>query len=314
MKIGIGIGDYSGPPAAPSDLAEQARRAEALGFDSVWLPQVMGADALTTLVVAGSATTRVGLCTAVIPIQLRHPIALAQQALTVQSITGGRLHLGIGLSHRPVIESMWGIPFEKPAKHMDEYLSVINDLVEKGSVSFSGEFYRLNASISVPGATPFPILVAALGERMLDIAGRKAAGTVTWMTGRKTIESHIAPKISKAAEEAGRPSPRIVAGIQVALTPDIDAAKERAARVFAIYPTLPSYKAMLDIEGAQGAADLVIAGDEAAVESQIRSYFDAGATEILAVPVGVGESKEEKIASSNRAIEFLGNLATSSMG
>ncbi len=310
MRIGLGIGEYSGPPVGPQELAGQAKRAEELGFDSVWLPQVMGADALTTLVVAGSATERVGLGTAVVPIQLRHPVALAQQALTVQAVVGGRLHLGIGLSHKPVIETMWGIPFEKPARHMDEYLTVLADLVEKGSASLSGEFYRLNASLSVPGAGPFPILVAALGERMLGVAGRKAAGTVTWMTGRKTLESHIVPKITRAAEEAGRPAPRVVAGVQVALTPDVDAARERAARVFAIYPTLPSYRAMLDIEGAGSAADLVIAGDEAAVERQIRSYFDAGATEVLAVPVGIGETKEEKIASSERTVEFLGSLAS----
>ncbi len=310
MKIGLGIGDYSGPPVGPQGLKEQAKRAEEIGFASVWLPQVMGSDALTTLVVAGMATERIALGTAVIPIQLRHPIALAQQALTVQSAVGGRLHLGIGLSHKPVIETMWGIPFQKPAKQMSEYLTVLGDLVEKGSASLSGEFYRLNASLSVPGASPFPILVAALGEKMLRIAGQKAAGTVTWMTGRKTLETHIVPKITKAAEEAGRPAPRVVAGIQVALTPDVDAARERAARVFAIYPTLPSYRAMLDIEGAGSAADLVIAGDEAAVESQIRSYFDAGATEVLAVPVGVGEAKEEKVASSERTVEFLGSLAS----
>lgn len=311
MKIGLGIGDYSGPPAEPADLARQARRAEELGFDSVWVAQVMGADALTALVVAGSATQEIGLCTGVVPIQLRHPFALAQQALTVQAVTAGRLHLGVGLSHKPVVETMWGIPFEKPARQMDEYLSVLGDLVEKGSVSFSGEFYRVNAGLSVPGATPFPVLVAALGERMLKIAAGKAAGTVTWMTGLKTIESHIVPRITAAAEQAGRPAPRIVAGIQVALNSDVDAARERAARVFAIYPTLPSYRAMLDIEGAAGPADIVVAGDEAAVESRIRAYFDAGATEILAVPLALGESKEEKIASSERTIEFLGSLARS---
>lgn len=311
MKIGVGIGEYSGPPVGPSDLAQQARRAEELGFDSVWVPQVMGADALTTLVVAGSATKGVGLCTGVVPIQLRHPVALAQQALTVQSITGGRLHLGIGLSHKPVIEAMWGMPFVKPAKQMGEYLSVLVDLVEKGSSSFSGEFYRVGTGLSVPGSTPFPILVAALGERMLRIAGLQAAGTVTWMTGCKTIESHVVPKILEAAAEAGRPSPRIVAGIQVALTPDVEAARARAAQVFAVYPTLPSYRAMLDIEGAQGAADIVVAGDEDAVESQIRTYFEAGATEVLAVPFGVGDSKEDKIASTERTLEFLGSLARS---
>ncbi len=311
MNIGLGIGDYSGPPVGPEDLARQAGRAEEAGFGSVWLPQVMGSDALTTLVVAGASTTRINLCTAVVPIQLRHPIALAQQALTVQAAVKGRLHLGIGLSHRPVIETMWGIPFEKPAKQMDEYVTVLSALIEKGSVSFAGEFYKLNASLSVPGASPFPILLAALGKRMLRIAGRKASGTVTWMTGRKTVESHIVPIITDAANDAGRPAPRIVVGLPVALTADVEAARNRAAAVLAVYPTLPSYRAMLDIEGAKDAGDIVVAGDEAAIEAQLRSYFDAGATEILAVPLSVGETKEEKIASVDRTIEYLGTLARS---
>ncbi|MER3521929.1 MAG: LLM class F420-dependent oxidoreductase [Acidimicrobiia bacterium] len=310
MKIGLGIGDYSGLQAAPRQLTHQAIRAEELGFSSVWVPQVMGADALTTLVVAGMETKRVDVCTGVVPIQLHHPVALAQQALTVQSIVGGRLNLGIGLSHKPVVEGMWGVPFHKPARRMEEFVFILQDLVEKGYSSFAGDFYRVNATVKVAEATPFPILIAALGDKMLKIAGTKAAGTVTWMTGVKTIASHIVPKITRAAQEAGKPSPRIVAGIQVCLTPDVDAARRRASKVFSIYPTLPSYRAMLDIEGAESAGDLVIAGDERAVERQIRAYIDAGATELLAVPVPIGDSREDKMSSLDRTIEFLGSLSS----
>jgi F420-dependent oxidoreductase-like protein len=311
MKITVGIGEYAGPSSSPEELAEQAVQVESMGFDTVWLPQIFGVDALAIFAYLATRAERVRLGTAVIPIQPRHPVVMAQQALTVQAISSGRLRLGIGLSHKPVIETMMGISFEKPYKQMSEYLSVLVSLVEKGNCSFRGEFYSVNASVAVPGAGPFPILVAALGKKMLQLAGRMAAGTITWMTGRKAIETHVSPTIRSAAAEAGRKEPEIVVGLPVALTEDIDEAKQRAARVLAVYPTLPSYKAMLEIEGASSAADILVCGDEKAIESTLRSYFEAGATEIMAVPLAVGATKEDKIESVSRTIEYLASLLAS---
>jgi 5,10-methylenetetrahydromethanopterin reductase len=162
-------------------------------------------------------------------------------------------------------------------------------------VSFSGSEYRVNASIGVPGATPCPILVAALAPKMLALAGAEADGTITWMTGPKTIREHTIPRISEAAAKAGRPKPRIVVGLPIAVTKDVGAARMSAAQRFAIYGGLPSYRAMLDREGVEGPADVVIAGDEAAVGAQLRDLEEAGATDYLAVPFpvdGDGEAVE----------------------
>lgn len=310
MKIGVGIGEYSGAPVAPAALAEQAEATERMGLSSVWLPQIFGVDAMTVLAVAAQNTKTIELGTAVVPIQTRHPVTMAQQALTLQAACSGRFRLGIGLSHKPVVEGMLGVDFQRPATRMREYLTVLGALIRGGSCSFRGSFYTVNASVAVPGSSPVPILVAALADKMLRIAGELADGTITWMTGRKTLETHIVPKITAAAAEANKPRPQVVVGLPVALTSDVNGARERATRAFAIYPTLPSYRAMLDIEGASSAADILVAGDESEVEAQLRSYIDAGATEILAVPLATGDTKEEKAASVERTREFLGSLAT----
>ena len=207
---------------------------------------------------------------------------LAAQALTTQAIIGGRLALGIGLSHQVVIESMFGLSFDKPARHMREYLEILVPLVHSGSVSFAGETLTGHVGLDVNGATPFPILVAALGTKMLELAGTVADGTVTWMTGPATIESHIVPTITVAAERAGRPAPRVGVGLPVCVTDDEAAARERAASLFEIYGTLPSYRAMLDREGAGGPSDVALVGDEAAVSAQIERLGAIGATDLVA--------------------------------
>jgi len=211
---------------------------------------------------------------------------LAGQALTTQAISGGRLTLGIGLSHQLVIEAMFGQSFAKPVRHMREYLSILMPLVHEGTVSFRGETLSANGTLNVAGATPFPVLIAALGPKMLELAGTAADGTITWMTGPGTLASHTVPAITKAAEEAARPPPRVCVGLPVCVTDDPDGARERAARVFAVYDSLPSYKAMLDREGATGPADVAIVGDEATVASAVRRLAESGATEFAAVEYG----------------------------
>ncbi len=216
---------------------------------------------------------------------------LAQQALTTQAATGGRLTLGIGLSHQLVIEGMYGHSFAKPVRHMREYLEILVPLVHGEPVSFTGETLTGRATVDVKGAPPCPILVAALGAQMLELAGRLADGTVTWMTGPATIESHIVPTITAAAERAGRPPPRVGVGLPVCVTSDPAAARERAARTFEIYGTLPSYRAMLDREGAPGPAEVAMVGDEAAVTRQVQHLRDVGATDFVANIFGSGEER-----------------------
>ena len=285
MRIGLNYGGVASIEARIQSVDEHVQRvvgAEEDGFDSIWIAQIFGADALTVIALAGPRTKRIEMGTGVVPTYPRHPFVLAQQALTVQAATGGRLSLGIGLSHQPVIEGMWGLSYDKPARHMREYLSVLRPLVEEGTVAFSGDVFRVQGALQVPGAQPFPILIAGLAPMMLRIAGELADGTVTWMTGPKTIETHIVPRISAAAEAAGRPAPRVGVALPVAVTDDATAARKQAAQEFQMYGFLPNYRRMLDIEGAQGPEDVAVIGTETEVESQIRAIAAAGTTDFIA--------------------------------
>ena len=297
MATPLGIGsmiDVDKP--LPEVVAQLQRYAEA-GLDHAFAAQIFGPDALTLLAVAGSQVPGIGLGTGVVPVHPRHPMMLAQQALTVQWATGDRLLLGIGLSHQVVVESMWGLSYDKPARYMKEYLASLMPLLRGETVRSAGERVTTNAfsPIEVPGAPP-PVLVAALGPTMLKLAGTVADGTITWMTGTGTIAGHIAPTITAAAEAAGRPAPRVVVSLPISVTKDVDAAKARIDAALAIYPNLPSYKAMLDMEGAQSAADVSFVGDEETVAAAIGRLADAGATDFVAAVVGDGAERERGLA------------------
>jgi F420-dependent oxidoreductase-like protein len=292
MQIGIFGGDMAG--RSIDEAIAAARTVHDEGFPSFWVPQVFGFDALTLLSIIGREVPDLQLGTAVVPTYPRHPMTLAQQALTTQAATGGRLVLGIGLSHQLVVEGMWGMSFERPARHMREYLTVLRTLVHEGNVSFTGETVSANGSVAIEGATPMPILLAALAPRMLELAGGVADGTITWMTGAKAIEEHIVPSITAAAEKAGRPAPRVVVGLPVCVTDDPDAARERAARLFQIYGSLPSYRAMLDRSGAEGPSDVAIVGDEDSVREQIDRLGAVGATELIAAEFASPKSPERE--------------------
>jgi F420-dependent oxidoreductase-like protein len=282
--------------------------AESNGFQAAWLPQIFGAGALAVLAAAAGETKRIELGTAVVPIFLKHPLSLAQEALTVQSLSSGRFTLGIGLSHKPVVENMFGESFDPAFSRMREYVGILAPLLSGESVSQRGDFYSATASVNVAGATEVTLLLAALGPRMLALAGERAAGTITWMTARRAVAEHIAPKVVSAAERAGRPAPRIVAGLPVTVTSDPDGARDRADRVFAMYGALPSYRAVLDIAGADSPAEVLVAGDEETVAAELAAYIDDGATEILAsvLPFGAGET--ERTQSKERTLSLLKEL------
>ena len=290
MRYGMMLSDAEGL----DKLIEQTRRLADDGFHTGWMSQIFGMDALTALAVVGREVPGIELGTAVIPTYPRHPMMLAQQALTTQAAIGGRLALGIGLSHQIVIESVFGYSFEKPARHMREYLSILRPLIHEGTVNFEGDTLKAMTMmpVSIPGATPMPILLAALAPQMLKLAGAVGDGTVTWMTGPATVADHIVPNITAAAKEAGRPAPRISVGLPVCVTNDPTAARETAATTFSIYGQLPSYRAMLDREGAAGPADVAIVGDEDAVAKQLQAVAEAGATDFAAAPFGSGEEIE----------------------
>jgi 5,10-methylenetetrahydromethanopterin reductase len=303
MRIGL----FIGVTPVPWDLfgqVEQVVLAEEDGFDSCWFTHIGGADALTVLALAGPRTQRIELGTAVVPSYPRHPTALAQQALTANAAAGGRLALGIGPAHRPAVERI-GMRYERVARHVREYLSVLRPLVHDGSVDFAGDvFTARSVTLRVPGARPFPILVAALAPRMLQLAGELADGTITWMVGPKTFAGHIVPRIRRAAA-AGRPAPRLALGAPVAVCDDERAGREQADRTFAGYGRLPNYRRMLDLEGADGPGDVVICGPEAHVERQLRAYASLGVSDVLASIYPVGEDAEASVA---RTRAFLTSL------
>ena len=294
MRIGIfgGIQDPAG--ATVDQCVAAARRAHDDGFASYWVPQIFGLDALTVLAVVGREVDGIELGTAVVPIYPRHPLMLAAQALTVQSASGNRLTLGIGLSHQIVVEGMWGYSFDKPVRHMREYLEVLGPLVRHEPVTFIGETVKAMTfgALEIKGIEPCPILLAALGPQMLKLAATMADGTITWMTGPDTLAEYTVPAITAAAADAGRPAPRIVAGLPVAVTDDAIAAREQAAAGFAIYGQLPSYRAMLDREGAAGPADVAIVGSEDEVRAGIERVAESGATDFIAVEFASGADRE----------------------
>jgi len=302
MRIGLGVGDAAGGAADIDDLIGQVRAAAEHGLSGAWTSQTFGWDALTALAVAGHAVPGISLGTAVVPTYPRHPIALASQALTVQAATGNRLTLGIGPSHQLVIEQMYGYSFDRPIRHMREYLLALGPLLRGEQVSYKGETLAATSTVAIPHATAPSLLVAALGPAMLALTAQLADGTVTWMTGPTTIADHTVPTITAAAAAAGRPDPRVVVGLPVCVTADESGARGRAAEQFAIYGHLPSYRAMLDREGAAGPEDVAVIGDEAAVARVVQRLADGGATELLAAPFG---STEEQA----RTISVLGEMA-----
>jgi F420-dependent oxidoreductase-like protein len=290
VRIGIFLGEGGGPDPI-ADLVTRTQLAAQDGFPSVWVSHILGPDALIALAIMGREVPGIEVGSAVIPSYPRHPLLMAQQALTTQVATGGRLALGIGLSHQVVIEGMLGYSFDKPARHMREYLEVLLPALRQESVNFDGETVKAHASITIPGATPCPVLLAALAPRMLQLAGGMADGTITWMTGVRTVADHIVPAITAAAEQARKPPPRVVVGLPVCVTDDVEAARRRAARGFALYGQLPSYRAMLDREGAAGPADVMLAGDEDTVRAQLQAFAAAGATDFLASEFGSSEEQ-----------------------
>jgi F420-dependent oxidoreductase-like protein len=279
--------------------------AEKDGFDGIWFGQIFGPDAMTVLAMAGQRTSKIELGTSVIPTYTRHPHVMAQQALTVQAASGGRFNLGIELSHATVVEGMWGLSYARPALHMKEYLSVLLPLVREGRVSFDGQMFRVNASLQIPDVQPLPVLIAALAPMMLRMAGEMTDGTITWMVGPKTLETHIVPRLTAEAGASRKQRLRVVAGLPVAVTDDAAAAREKAARSFQIYGTLPNYQRVLGIEGAAGPADVAIVGNESDVEKQLRDLASAGATDFLAGMFPVGDDARASLKRTRDCLKHL---------
>ena len=316
MRIGLMIGPERGRYSTKVErLVADARQAEDAGLAAAWVPQIPDEfDALTAVTVIGQATSRLEIGTAVVPIQTRHPIALAQQALSVQAVLGGRLTLGLGVSHHWIIEEMLGLSYDRPAAAMAAYLDVLDQALRgPGPVDVENEQFQVHNPLDITDVGPTPVLLAALGPVMLRLAGERTDGTILWLADERAIAGHVAPKLNRAAEAAGRPTPRIVAGIPVCLCGDdeVEAAVERTNRILSEAEVSPNYQKLLDLGDAQNVGDILAAGSESAVEKRLRSFADAGVTDLSVRVVPIGQGRDELIASSQRTRELLASLAAS---
>ena len=286
LKIGL-----SGGGATVDRMVAQAVEAEADGFTSMWYAGAMGTDPLVLIPVLARATQRMEFGTSIVQTYPRHPVLMAQQAAGVGLAAPGRFTLGIGVSHRPSIEGTYGIDYDHNAEHLREYLQVLGPLLDEGKVRFKGEEYTAAADIRMRPDERVPVLVAALASKALRSAGQFADGTITWMANRQAIETHVAPKINKAAADAGKPSPRVVVGLPVAVTDDVAEGRNAAAQQFAMYGMLPNYQRILARGGVSSPADAAIVGNEEAVAGELEALTAAGATDIWAAIFPVGDDR-----------------------
>jgi F420-dependent oxidoreductase-like protein len=313
VRLGVMIGAERGDSARKvSRMLTDIEWAEAAGMDTAWIPQVPNDfDALLAVALMGTRTTRIELGTAVVPLQAQHPIALARQALSTQAATGGRLALGVGPSHHWIISDMLGLPYERPAAYTRDYLEVLTAAFSgPGPVDVVNETFTVHNPLDLAPVAPLPVLVAALGPVMLSLAGERADGTVLWMADERAVAEHVVPRITKAADNAGRAAPRIVAGIPVCLCApsEVDAARERANRILGEAEVSPNYQRLLDYGDARDVGDLCAAGDETAILARMRRFADAGVTDLSVRLLPIGDNRDELVASKRRTREVIGAL------
>lgn len=315
MRIGVMIGPERGDSARKvTRMLADIDWAETAGLDSAWIPQIPNDfDALVAATLLGSRSTRIELGTAVVPLQAQHPIALARQALSVHAATGGRLALGVGPSHHWIVDDMLGIPYERPAGYTRDYLEVLHAaFANPGPVDVENETFRVHNPLDLAPVAPVPLLVAALGPVMLTIAGERADGTILWMADERAVGEHVVPRITKAADNAGRPAPRIVAGVPVCLCAptEVDAVRERANRILGEAEVSPNYQRLLGYGDARDVGDICAAGDETAILTRLRRFADAGVTDMSVRLLPIGDSRDELIASKRRTREMIASIAT----
>lgn len=292
MRLGLWIDEEN---LRIDEVGAAAKAAEEHGIDRIWFSQRLGWDALTLIAGAAPFTSTIQFAVGIVPVYPRHPLALAAQALSVQAVIGNRLTLGIGSSHPQIIEGMFGLSMEQPARYMREYVEALGPLLSGEPVAYEGEKLTARGHIEIPGTEAPELILAALGPRMLKIAGELTAGTTTSWVGPEVIESFIRPTIDQAATAAGRPRPQIIAGACVALTDDPDASREWIRARFGPAGDMPAYRAVLDRGGKAGPEDTAVLGDESAVAKEIERFAEAGATEFLLCPVGTDEERERTI-------------------
>lgn len=299
MRIGMQLSAGNDVMTVVPDI----QRAEASGVATAWVSGRY--DALMQLLLAAPVTNRIELGTGIITTWQRHPVALATQALTLQSASKGRFVLGIGVGHRVMVEGSLGFEW-RPVLHLREYLSVLAPLMRGDTVTFDGHYFKLkDHKLGAAGQVQPPrIIVAALAPQMLRLAGRLGDGTIIFLGGIRYVKEVAVPVISEAAKKAGRPAPRIVAGAPVLVTErPASAVREEIAPKLANYDQRPVYRAVLDMNGSTRSADVVLIGRESEVRAQLDAYADAGVTDFL------GSVQAERPDEAARTVEVLAHYA-----
>jgi len=302
MRIGL-----TGGGASVDRVVRQAKEAEADGFSALWYASIVTGDPLVAMAIAGRETSTIELGTAVLQTFPCHPLLQANRVSSVVDAMGRPgFTLGIGPSHEPVIRGAFGMSYDHPGRSTDEYVQILTALLRGENVDFDGSDWSAHtAGRAVPPSHPVPVLVSALGPRLLRVAGEHADGTVLWMAPARAIETHVAPKLHASAAAAGRPAPRIVAGLPVAVHDDIAEARAAASASSSMYAQMENYTRILEIGGAGTPADAAIVGNESSVTSQLQSLLDAGATDIWAAVFPVGDDRR---ASMRRSKDLLREL------
>jgi F420-dependent oxidoreductase-like protein len=314
VRLGLMIGSDKERARADrlAGLLADGQAAEDAGFTSFWIPQVPGyLDAMTAIALLGRVTDRIEIGTAVIPIQTRHPVAMAQQALTTQLACDGRFALGLGPSHDWIVDGQLGLSYDRPVRLVRNYLQVLGAAFSgPGSVDIENDSYRVHSPFDVAEPMPMPVLLAALGPAMLRIAGEQASGTILWMADERAIHDHVAPRITEAATDAGRPAPRIVAGVPVTLCSngDVDNARAYASEVLGHAHFSPNYVRLLEHGDAADVGDTMAAGDEQAVLARLLRYRDAGVTDLAIRIVPLGVDASARTESRTRTQSFIASL------
>ena len=325
MRIGLFISETGTHGSTIDALIERATWAEDNGIDTGWVPHIpWSLDALTALAIVGRETSRIELGTAVVPTWSHHPYGMAQHALTTQAACNGRLAFGIGPSHRNVAENWYGANYDGVIDHVREYVSVLDACSSAqieanetgggpggmgGTVTFAGDRYSVQSLLDVPGATSVPVYLAALAPLMLKLAGERSAGTITWMCDEHTHSTHVLPRLSRAAEAVGRPTPRVIAGLPVAVCDDTEKGKAIAESKFGMYRMMPNYARMLELGTSGSPSGVAIIGNEDQVTERIASYEASGVTDLAAMTFAVGDSEGERAESAERTRQLLARLA-----
>ena len=327
MRIGMFIAETSPGGSTIDDVVSTAVWAEENGIDTGWVPHVpWSLDALTALAIAGRSTTRIELGTAVVPTWSHHPYGLAQHALSTQAACGGRLALGIGPSHRSVAENWYGADYDGVIHHVRDYVAVLDACNAAqaeanasdggpgrmgGPVVHEGDHFPVRSILGVPGATPVPVFLAALAPLMLQLAGERAEGTITWMGDERTLRTHVVPRLRAAAEAAGRPTPRVIAGLPFGVCDDRAAGLATAERRYGSYRDIPTYARMLARNETESPADVAVIGTEEQIVERLGAFEDAGVTDLAAMcfPIGADATEREESAARTRAL--LARLAQS---